>query len=512
MQNPRSTRPQTNCGAHGPTCLLETPVSWRAAIIGAAVCMGGTFLPTNAHAQSVTDLSALKTFDDFVAFAQEHEMPCPPSHDYAAATERSAAAARGSHRWELSGGAKSFYDGCGNRFLSPAIKVIDVSFYQGTIDWSAVKQSGVDAAIIRCGFGIGYTDKQFYRNVSECSRLGIPFGIYLYSYAYDAAFAAKEGEWTAELVKRSGVKPDLPIFYDMEQWNTWEGHTPPTSPSVNKRIVDAFFSALSFAGFNNTAVYSYTSYLNGPLNHDSIHARTKWVAQYGPLLEFDVARHSPSFYGWQYSSTESVSGIQGNVDMSAFTPQTLYGFNDVTYATDHHEDIGWMKENGIATGFPNGSFGGMQTAKRQDVAAFLYRTAGRPSFSPSASEISQFSDVSWSTDHCNAIWWLASTNVAEGFVDGTFGGMLSIKRQDMAAFLYRMAGSPSFTPTHVQMNRFRDVDTSTSHCNEIWWLASTGITTGFSDGTFRGLNDVTRQDIAAFLHRLYEYVGGSFNL
>ena len=510
MEITRSDRFQANRISHDLACIFDVPMSRRAAVLGAAACMGGALLPADAHAQSYEDLSLLKSFEDFVAFAQEHEIPCPTSHDYAAATERSAAAARGNHRWELSDGTKSFYDGYGNRFLSPAMKVIDVSFYQGVIDWEAVKQSGVDGAVIRCGFGIGYTDKQFYRNVSECSRLSIPFGIYLYSYAYDAAFAAKEGEWTAELVKRSGVTPDLPIFYDLEQWNTWEGHTPPTSPSINKGIVDAFFSALSAADFNNAAVYSYTSYLNGPLNHSSIHARTKWVAQYGPLLEFDIARHSPGFYGWQYSSTESVSGIQGNVDMNAFTPQTLYGFNDVTYATDHHEDIGWMKEKGITTGFPNGSFGGMQTAKRQDVAAFLYRTAGSPSFSPSASEISQFSDVSWNTDHCTAIWWLASTKVAEGFLDGTFGGLLPIKRQDMAAFLYRMAGSPSFAPTLTQMNRFSDVDASTPHCTEIWWLASTGITTGFSDGTFHGLDDVKRQDIAAFLHRLYEYMGGSF--
>ena len=73
---------------------------------------------------------------------------------------------------------------------------IDVSEHQGNINWDAVKASGVDFAILRVGFGApsfgGRTDHQFQRNISECERLGIPYGIYLYSYAWDDEQAADE--------------------------------------------------------------------------------------------------------------------------------------------------------------------------------------------------------------------------------------------------------------------------------------------------------------------------------
>ena len=87
-----------------------------------------------------------------------------------------------------------------------------------------------------------------------------------------------------------------------------------------------------------------------------------------------------------------------------------------------------------------------------------------------------------------------------------YRGMSSVARQDMAAFLYRWAGSPEYMPSNTDLHRFRDVDRLTPHAKEIWWLASTGISEGWldSDGsrTFRGMSPVTRQDMAAFLYRL----------
>lgn len=87
-----------------------------------------------------------------------------------------------------------------------------------------------------------------------------------------------------------------------------------------------------------------------------------------------------------------------------------------------------------------------------------------------------------------------------------YRGMSSVARQDMAAFLYRWAGSPEYMPSNTDMHRFCDVDRLTPHAKEIWWLASTGISEGRldSDGsrTFRGMSPVTRQDMAAFLYRL----------
>ena len=91
-----------------------------------------------------------------------------------------------------------------------------------------------------------------------------------------------------------------------------------------------------------------------------------------------------------------------------------------------------------------------------------------------------------------------------------FRGMDTVRRQDMAAFLYRLAGSPEFEPTAEDMAYFSDVDESTPHYREVLWLASTGVSEGWlmPDGSreFRGMSEVVRQDMAAFLRRMAEGV------
>ena len=100
------------------------------------------------------------------------------------------------------------------------MKVLDVSEHQKVIDWNRVKRSGVDAVILRIGYGHGFEDGHFRRNLQEVRRLGIPFGIYHYSYAYDVNFAVQEGQWVVQLLRKYGVNPSdmaLPVFYDVEQ-------------------------------------------------------------------------------------------------------------------------------------------------------------------------------------------------------------------------------------------------------------------------------------------------------
>ncbi|MDO4596402.1 MAG: beta-N-acetylglucosaminidase domain-containing protein [Coriobacteriaceae bacterium] len=113
-----------------------------------------------------------------------------------------------------------------------------------------------------------------------------------------------------------------------------------------------------------------------------------------------------------------------------------------------------------------------------------------------------FPDVTDRTEHMDDIYWLARTGVTTGFPDGTFRPYASVTRCDMAAFLYRLVGEPDFEPTAEQKARFKDVDAGTDHAKEIWWLAAKEISTGFGDGTFRPMDTVKRQDMAAFLHRL----------
>ncbi len=244
----------------------------------------------------------------------------------------------GAH-WGTYNGTKAFFDYRNNLFVQQAKGVIDVSSWQGDIDWAKAKADGVEGAIIRLGYGWGnYADAKAQRNINECKRLGIPFGIYWYSYAYDANCARAEGNDVAAKLRQMGVSPNdlkYPVYYDLEKW-TWAGHTPPTNPNVYSGMADAWYGALQSAGYKNLGVYSYTSYLQGPLNNSNIYAKTRWVAQYGARIEFTA--FGTNDRGWQYTESGQINGISGSVDMSAFGNKEFESSIDLTWIV-RSEDI-----------------------------------------------------------------------------------------------------------------------------------------------------------------------------
>ena len=246
--------------------------------------------------------------------------------------------------WGTYNGTPAFFEADGTLFVQQAKGVIDVSEWQGQIDWQKAKNDGVEGAIIRISYGWGNGfDKQALRNISECKRLGIPFGVYSYSYAYDSTTAAYEGSDMVSLLRQAGVQPgDLsyPVFYDLERW-TWTGHTPPTNPSVYDGIVNAWYAKLQAAGYTNLSVYSYTNYLDTALNSANIRNKTRWVASYGARTNFPFATNDR---GWQYTSQGSVAGIQGSVDLNAF--------GNKTYVPN--TGSGWLAANGKQYWYENG--------------------------------------------------------------------------------------------------------------------------------------------------------------
>ena len=255
----------------------------------------------------------------------------------------------GAH-WGTYNNTKAFFDYQNNLFVQQAKGAIDVSEWQGDIDWAKAKADGVEGVIIRLGYGWGNNaDKKAQRNISECKRLGIPFGIYWYSYADTPSIAKGEGADAVAKLKQFGVNAsDLayPVYYDLEKW-TWEGHQPPTDPNVYNDIVNNWYSALQSGGYRNLGVYSYTSYLQGPLKHADIYAKTTWVAQYGARMGFDS--FPTDSRGWQYTSSGKVDGISGNVDMNAF--------GNKEYVPDYPEGTGYYVSNSLKGGAADFSFG-----------------------------------------------------------------------------------------------------------------------------------------------------------
>ena len=103
------------------------------------------------------------------------------------------------------------------------------------------------------------------------------------------------------------------------------------------------------------------------------------------------------------------------------------------------------------------------------------------------------------------IRWLAQQGITTGWADATYRPLESVSREATAAFLYRLSGSPAWTPSAT--SPFPDVRTGDPFATEIAWLASTGITTGWPDGTFRPKEPIARDAMAAFLHRAVERLG-----
>lgn len=228
--------------------------------------------------------------------------------------------ANGSPYWGGSNASKTFYNGYDEVFASPALKVIDVSEWQGTIDWNKVKNSGVDAVILRFAHSTSHFDKQFERNLSEVRRLGIPFGLYIFSTARNSNDATSEAYFTQQIVNKYGLYDlSLPIFYDLEAFYDSNGNPlSPNSASAYEGIVNAYFNTLSGFGINNVSIYSGRWFTDTYLKAASVRPRVSWIAEYGPKLKTSFS--CAGQYGWQYTSSERLDGITANtVDMSAFS-------------------------------------------------------------------------------------------------------------------------------------------------------------------------------------------------
>ena len=182
------------------------------------------------------------------------------------------------------------------------LKGIDVSYSQGKIDWNKVKSSGkIEFAIIRAGYGkeLNQIDNQFERNYSECKRLGIPIGVYWYSYATTVAEAEQEAKVCLQIIK--GKQFEFPVAFDIEESRCF--------PKAND-LCDAFCSVLEKAGYY-TAIYTFKSALQQYFS-DYIKSRYDIFLSHVDVQKSD---YSGDYGLWQYSWKGNINGISGDVDL-----------------------------------------------------------------------------------------------------------------------------------------------------------------------------------------------------
>ena len=183
---------------------------------------------------------------------------------------------------------------------------IDVSQHQGVIDWETVKDQ-IDFAIIRCGYGQDRPDQddaQFRRNADACTRLNIPFGVYIYSYARTPQDAVGEAEHVLRLVR--GYKMAYPVYYDLEDENT----TGRQSNQTIAQIADTFCSILEENDYY-VGIYANLYWWREKLTDAIFNKYSKWIASYSNELDYN-GRYDI----WQYTQNGKIDGIRTDVDLN----------------------------------------------------------------------------------------------------------------------------------------------------------------------------------------------------
>jgi hypothetical protein len=283
---------------------------------------------------------------------------------------------------------------------------------------------------------------------------------------------------------------------------------------------DAVVESLAGDGFPGAQVRVEDAE-GAPLGETTVGEDGSWA------VEFDTALAGAGDY--TLTVTQALGTRDGAPTTVAFTiadvpdPEPV-SFGDVSADEDsplyseHHSAIAWMAAQGISLGWETADgreFRPLARAGRDALAAFLYRAAGSPAVADEDAALAGFSDVSADpasphySEHHLAIAWMVEDGLTTGWADGTFRPTARVTRDAVAAFLHRSLGSPEVSDADAALARFTDVSADpasprySEHHEAIAWMSEAEVSTGWSDGTFRPRSQVTRDAIAAFLMRTY---------
>jgi len=207
-------------------------------------------------------------------------------------------------------GAQYHFASDGSLVVGSGTMGIDVSKWNGTIDWKAVKNSGVSYVIIRCGYrgssqGMLVKDPKFQSNIAGAIAADIKVGVYFFTQAVDEVEAVEEASFVLDMVK--GYKISYPIFLDVESSG---GRADKIDKATRTAVCKTFCETIKRGGYTS-GIYANKTWLNEKIDAGSLNAYKIWLAQYAS---------TPTYQGrydmWQYKSTGKVSGIKGDVDLN----------------------------------------------------------------------------------------------------------------------------------------------------------------------------------------------------
>ena len=372
---------------------------------------------------------------------------------------------------------------------------IDVSEWQEEIDWEKVKADGVDFAIIRCGWGMDFEsqdDKWWERNVSECERLGIPYGVYIYSYADSIERAKSEAQHVLRLIE--GHNLSYPVFYDMEDSSTIGADL--------AAIATTFCDIIEDAGYP-VGIYANLNWWNNYLTDECFDNWYRWVAQY-----YTSCNYKGDYTMWQFTSQGFVDGIDGYCDMNwqiGYPEEHGYigSYIDVSGSSWYANAVSYMYSHNLMTGLDNTTFGPGEPLARAQFAVIMHRFENEPdvSFDYIFPDVE---DEEWYTD---AIIWANSIGIVTGYTDtGLFCPGNDITREEIATMMYRYAKYKEYNvDVPGEITVFEDADQVSDYANDaVEWCIGSGIITG-KDGLIAPRDYTNRAECATIIMRFMEY-------
>lgn len=180
---------------------------------------------------------------------------------------------------------------------------IDISHHQGNIDFDKLK-GNIDFAMVRTSYGAFYEDKKYKQNIAGLERIGVPYGLYHFSYATSVDSAKKEADGFINIIKK--YNPTYPVVIDIES----SSRTSNLRQDTLVDIADTICKKIEDAGYY-VMIYANLDYLNNKLNDSKLDRYDKWLAEWKSKPSYNKP-----FGIWQYSSKGSIPGINGNVDLN----------------------------------------------------------------------------------------------------------------------------------------------------------------------------------------------------
>lgn len=200
---------------------------------------------------------------------------------------------------------------------------IDVSKWNGTIDWPKVKKAGIEYAIVRVSYGTSTTAEKLYKqNIEGAKAAGIPVGVYIYSIASTVKEAQKEADYVLSLI--DGYDLEYPVAFDIEDKKQSDNGSTSAGRALNTKLTKAFCDKIEAAGYD-AMIYTGCSFSRTYLNMSDLSDYDLWIAHYGSTknytsytgsYHYGSSCNASSTRFWQYSSLGKVNGITGNVDMN----------------------------------------------------------------------------------------------------------------------------------------------------------------------------------------------------